>query len=209
MRRVPVAEIPDRGIMMICTMMRCAVVIREGRGSVSLLQRALGIGYGRAARMIDYMAEDGIVGDYNGAQAREVVCTMEEWEQAKADREVRMNRSTMKALVTGGGGFLGLYIVEQLRAAGHDVRVFSRGHYPALTALSVETQQGDLRDVVAVERACEGIDAVFHVAAVPGVWGPWETYHSINTTGTLNVISGCRRFRCSTPDLHQFAERRV
>ena len=39
------------------------------------------------ARMIDYMAEDGIVGDYNGSQAREVVCTMEEWEQAKADRE--------------------------------------------------------------------------------------------------------------------------
>ncbi|MCA9009790.1 MAG: DNA translocase FtsK, partial [Planctomycetaceae bacterium] len=65
----------------------CAVVIREGRGSVSLLQRALGIGYGRAARMIDYMAEDGIVGDYNGAQAREVICTMEEWEQSKADRE--------------------------------------------------------------------------------------------------------------------------
>ena len=51
---------------------------------MSLLQRALGIGYGRAARMIDYMAEDGIVGDYNGAQAREVVCTMEEWEDKKA-----------------------------------------------------------------------------------------------------------------------------
>ncbi|WP_339912081.1 FtsK/SpoIIIE domain-containing protein, partial [Symmachiella dynata] len=46
------------------------VVIREGRGSVSLLQRALGIGYGRGARLIDYMAEDGIVGDYNGSQAR-------------------------------------------------------------------------------------------------------------------------------------------
>ncbi len=64
-----------------------AVVIREGRGSVSLLQRALGVGYGRAARMIDYMAEDGIVGDYNGAQAREVICTMEQWEAAKAERE--------------------------------------------------------------------------------------------------------------------------
>ena len=48
------------------------VVVREGRGSVSLLQRALGIGYGRAARLIDYMAEDGIVGPYNGSQAREV-----------------------------------------------------------------------------------------------------------------------------------------
>jgi S-DNA-T family DNA segregation ATPase FtsK/SpoIIIE len=55
------------------------VVVREGRGSVSLLQRALGIGYGRAARMIDFMAEDGIVGAYNGSNAREVVVTPEEW----------------------------------------------------------------------------------------------------------------------------------
>jgi S-DNA-T family DNA segregation ATPase FtsK/SpoIIIE len=55
------------------------VVIREGRGSVSLLQRALGIGYGRAARLIDYMAEDGIVGQYAGSQAREVLVTMEQW----------------------------------------------------------------------------------------------------------------------------------
>ena len=99
----------------------------------------------------------------------------------------------MKALVTGGGGFLGLYIVEQLRAAGHDVRVLSRGNYPALTALNVETQQGDIRDAAGVDQACRGIDAVFHVAAVPGVWGSWQTYHGINTTGTLNVISACQR----------------
>lgn len=57
------------------------VVVREGRGSVSLLQRNLGIGYGRAARLIDYMAEDGIVGPYNGSQAREVLVTLEEWEE--------------------------------------------------------------------------------------------------------------------------------
>jgi S-DNA-T family DNA segregation ATPase FtsK/SpoIIIE len=56
------------------------VVIREGRGSVSLLQRALGIGYGRAARLIDFMAEDGIVGPYNGSQAREVVISLEQWQ---------------------------------------------------------------------------------------------------------------------------------
>jgi S-DNA-T family DNA segregation ATPase FtsK/SpoIIIE len=60
------------------------VVIREGRGSVSLLQRALGIGYGRGARLIDYMAEDGIVGEYNGSQAREVLYTLEHWEAIKA-----------------------------------------------------------------------------------------------------------------------------
>ncbi|NIL98061.1 MAG: DUF87 domain-containing protein [Planctomycetales bacterium] len=54
-------------------------VVREGRGSVSLLQRTLGIGYGRAARLIDYMAEDGFVGAYNGSQAREVMLTPEQW----------------------------------------------------------------------------------------------------------------------------------
>jgi S-DNA-T family DNA segregation ATPase FtsK/SpoIIIE len=57
------------------------VVVREGRGSVSLLQRTLGIGYGRAARLIDYMAEDGIVGPYAGSQAREVVISLADWQR--------------------------------------------------------------------------------------------------------------------------------
>jgi S-DNA-T family DNA segregation ATPase FtsK/SpoIIIE len=59
------------------------LVIREGRGSCSLLQRALGIGYGRAARLIDYMAEDGVVGAYNGSQAREVIMSLEQWERMR------------------------------------------------------------------------------------------------------------------------------
>jgi S-DNA-T family DNA segregation ATPase FtsK/SpoIIIE len=62
------------------------IVIRERRGSCSLLQRALGIGYGRAARLIDFMAEDGVVGQYNGSQARDVLISLEEW-------ETRNNRS--------------------------------------------------------------------------------------------------------------------
>jgi DNA segregation ATPase FtsK/SpoIIIE, S-DNA-T family len=61
------------------------VVIREGRGSCSLLQRALGIGYGRAARLIDFMAEDGIVGQYNGSQAREVVISISQWESMRSN----------------------------------------------------------------------------------------------------------------------------
>lgn len=64
------------------------VVVREGRGSTSLLQRALGIGYGRAARLIDYMAEDGIVGDYNGSQAREVLYTPEQWAEIVAGHQL-------------------------------------------------------------------------------------------------------------------------
>lgn len=98
----------------------------------------------------------------------------------------------MQALVTGGGGFLGRYIVEQLLNAGDDVRVFSRGSYPELEALGVSVIQGDVRKPEDVRLACAGMEAVFHVAAIPGVWGPWELYHQINTVGTLNVLDACR-----------------
>ena len=62
------------------------VVIREERGSVSLLQRTLGIGYGRAARLIDFMAEDGIVGPYNGSQAREVLVDSAQWAEMNSEQ---------------------------------------------------------------------------------------------------------------------------
>jgi S-DNA-T family DNA segregation ATPase FtsK/SpoIIIE len=62
------------------------IVLEHQRGSVSLLQRRLGIGYGRAARLIDQMAEDGIVGGYKGSQAREVVLTLEQWHALKEQR---------------------------------------------------------------------------------------------------------------------------
>jgi S-DNA-T family DNA segregation ATPase FtsK/SpoIIIE len=55
------------------------IVVQEQRGSCSLLQRAMGIGYGRAARLIDFMAEDGYVGQYNGSKAREVMLSEEQW----------------------------------------------------------------------------------------------------------------------------------
>jgi S-DNA-T family DNA segregation ATPase FtsK/SpoIIIE len=63
------------------------LVVREGRGSCSLLQRALGIGYGRAARLIDFMAEDGIVGTYNGSQAREVLISLQQWDDMRQSRQ--------------------------------------------------------------------------------------------------------------------------
>lgn len=56
-----------------------SVVVEEQRGSCSLLQRSLEIGYGRAARLIDFMAKDGYVGPYNGSKAREVLLTQEQW----------------------------------------------------------------------------------------------------------------------------------
>ncbi len=56
------------------------IILRAGRGSVSLLQRRLSIGYGRASRIIDQMAEAGLLGSHRGSQARECMMTLEEWQ---------------------------------------------------------------------------------------------------------------------------------
>jgi len=100
----------------------------------------------------------------------------------------------MKALVTGGGGFLGKAIVERLIARGDEVRSISRSHHPALDALGVESVQGDLADADAVEHAVRGCDVVFHVAAKAGVWGPFQDYYLANVVGTKNILDACRRF---------------
>lgn len=97
----------------------------------------------------------------------------------------------MKALVTGGGGFLGGAIVRLLRKRGDEVRSFARGAYPALAEAGVEVQRGDLGDAAAVSRAVEGMDVVFHVAALAGVWGPREEYQRANVLGTEHVLAAC------------------
>ncbi|MCA9142418.1 MAG: NAD-dependent epimerase/dehydratase family protein [Planctomycetaceae bacterium] len=97
----------------------------------------------------------------------------------------------MFALVTGAGGFLGQYIAEQLVARGDRVRSFSRGSYPQLDEIGIETVTGDLRDKTAVAKACEGVDVVFHSAGVAGIWGSWDHFYGINTLGTHNIVSGC------------------
>ncbi len=61
-------------------------LIREGRGSLSLLQRRFSIGYNRAARIMDRMAAEGVVGPYNGSQAREVVLTLGDWRKVYEQR---------------------------------------------------------------------------------------------------------------------------
>jgi len=100
----------------------------------------------------------------------------------------------MKALVTGGGGFLGKAIVNLLRARGDEVRSFSRNPHPDLTEMGVEHCRGELGDAEAVKRAVEGCDIVFHVAAKAGVWGPYEEFYQANVLGTKHVIDACRQF---------------
>ncbi len=98
----------------------------------------------------------------------------------------------MKALVTGGGGFLGKAIVKLLRQQGAEVRSFSRSEHPELTALGVEHCRGELADAAAVALAAQGCDIVYHVAAKAGVWGPYQEFYQANVVGTRNVIDACR-----------------
>jgi 2-alkyl-3-oxoalkanoate reductase len=98
----------------------------------------------------------------------------------------------MKALVTGGGGFLGGAIVRLLRQRGWDVRSFTRTAYPWLDELGIEQVLGDVADRTALERAVAGVEVVFHVAAKAGVWGRYDDFFAANVTGTQNVLAACK-----------------
>jgi len=98
----------------------------------------------------------------------------------------------MKALVTGGGGFLGKKIVEMLLARGDQVVVLGRSKYPEVEAMGAETVQLDITKKEGLEEACTDVDVVFHVAALAGVWGPREHYWNINVEGTRNMLEAAK-----------------
>ena len=104
-------------------------------------------------------------------------------------------------LVTGGAGFIGSNLAEGLVKSRHRVRVldnFATGARANLTAGAgaVELLEGDLRDAAIVERAVQGIEVVFHQAALPSVARSLEdpaTTHAVNATGTLTLLLAARR----------------
>lgn len=98
----------------------------------------------------------------------------------------------MKALVTGGGGFLGRAIVEQLLARGDEVTILSRSQYPEVEAMGAQGVQLDLTEKEGLVGALQGHDVVFHVASKTGVWGPREQFMRINVEGTRNLLEACR-----------------
>lgn len=98
----------------------------------------------------------------------------------------------MRALVIGGGGFLGGRIARMLRDRGDDVTALGRSSYPHLERCGIRSIRADIRDADAVKEASRRMDIVYHVAGVPGIWGARKLYYSINATGTANVVQACR-----------------
>ncbi|HMJ36316.1 MAG TPA: NAD-dependent epimerase/dehydratase family protein [Baekduia sp.] len=102
----------------------------------------------------------------------------------------------MRILVTGGAGFIGSHVVDQLRAEGLIPRVFDVRSSPYHAPATVDQRLGDLRDFDALESATRGCDAVMHLAAAANVDEVVEdpvAAAAVNATGTVNVLEAARR----------------
>lgn len=97
----------------------------------------------------------------------------------------------MKALVTGGGGFIGRYIVEKLVARGFDVTSLSRADHPELVSLGVKTVRASVEEREKVITDLAGMDVVFHTAAKVGIGGRLEDFNRANVIGSRNVVEAC------------------
>jgi 2-alkyl-3-oxoalkanoate reductase len=107
----------------------------------------------------------------------------------------------VKTLVTGATGFLGSHIAERLLRRGDSVRALVRptSDTSFLESLGVELVRGDVTDAPSLSPALDGIDVVFHAAALVSDWGPWEGFRTVTINGTRNmfkaaVAAGTPRF---------------
>ena len=109
---------------------------------------------------------------------------------------------TVKALVTGGNGFIGSHLVKHLLEEGYEVYclVRSTSNLSLIEHLPVTLLRGDCRDRESLYGAVRGKDYIFHLAGK--IKAPdWETYYTSNVLGTRNLIGACAR---ENPDIRRF-----
>ncbi|TDT16835.1 nucleoside-diphosphate-sugar epimerase [Ilumatobacter fluminis] len=95
----------------------------------------------------------------------------------------------MRILVTGATSMIGRATVERLLARGDDVRTIQRNP----SGLPVAETLGSVTDPAAVRAACDGVDAVVHLAAKVGVTGEWHEYENVNVRGTELLVAAARQ----------------
>ena len=112
-----------------------------------------------------------------------------------------------RILVTGGSGFIGKHLASALIARGRQVRVLDL-QPPPRALPRVEHVRGSVLDRDLVERAMDGVDEVYHLAGLPGMWVPRKTdFHAVNFGGTEIVIEKARKrgikhfLHCSTESI--------
>lgn len=96
-----------------------------------------------------------------------------------------------KALVTGAAGFIGSHVVRELLKENVEVRAMVRPgeSLTNLSGLEIETVQADILNQSAVEKAVNGVDTVFHLAAIYSIWmKDWSTIYEVNIQGSRNVL---------------------
>jgi dihydroflavonol-4-reductase len=112
-----------------------------------------------------------------------------------------------KVLVTGGTGFIGQHLVSALTARGRQVKVLDV-RPPTCAGPQVEYVAGSVLDPNVVDRALCGVEQVYHLAGLPGMWVPKkDDFHAVNCRGTETVITAARRrgvarfLHCSTESI--------
>jgi dihydroflavonol-4-reductase len=115
----------------------------------------------------------------------------------------------VRALVTGATGFTGGHLARHLAASGHHVRILARNPARVDAGLPFDVVVGDLRDKSALEKAAEGIDVVYNIAAIYRQAGlPSETYRAVNAIAVGDLIAAASRagvhrvVHCSTVGVH-------
>ena len=114
-----------------------------------------------------------------------------------------MSSQPTRCLVTGGAGFIGSHVVDRLLALGHEVRVvdnLSTGSRENLAHVAdrIDFQLGDLCDPAVSTRATDGVEVIYHIAALPSVprslKDPWGS-HDANVNATVRLLEACRQQR--------------
>jgi nucleoside-diphosphate-sugar epimerase len=102
-------------------------------------------------------------------------------------------RKNLETLITGGTGLVGHHLVTALQQRGDTIRalVLPNEDVSWLEERGVVVYRGDVRDPDSLVAPTQGVDTVFHMAAMQGVWLPIKEYYAVNVTGTENICRAC------------------